>query len=160
MTIRKVCWRIVPFLFLAVAACAEGPLSDPESADPGPIESVAQNSTICLGCNPSPGGKCQSCTCTPDNLSTPCRKNLEERCDSIYPIDCAPDGSCRCGPVAKPNGRTCWQACGVYDPARSCQCDSACASYGDCCYDKATYCSGCSCASTCSITKNCCVNCF
>ncbi|MEK6942802.1 MAG: hypothetical protein AABX00_01940 [Nanoarchaeota archaeon] len=35
---------------------------------------------------------------------------------------------------------SCAGRCGNYDSAKSCQCDSACANYGDCCSDKKTVC--------------------
>jgi hypothetical protein len=158
--------RLVAPLFVMLISCASEPQDSGRGVDPSApnesVETTSQAITDCGGCKPGimGGTDCSSCTCKPVNLSEDCRSILNAKCKSIYPVDCNADGSCSCGPVAKPNNRTCWQACGVYSPTRTCQCDAACSRFGDCCFDKATFCSGCSCAADCSVTKNCCATCF
>lgn len=44
---------------------------------------------------------------------------------------------------------SCEGRCGVYTPGRRCQCDVACAGFGDCCSDLASLCEGTSCQGRC-----------
>ncbi|EDQ92828.1 uncharacterized protein MONBRDRAFT_21995 [Monosiga brevicollis MX1] len=39
------------------------------------------------------------------------------------------------------SGKSCMNTCNIYVESDACQCDAACSSYGDCCYDYDTWCS-------------------
>jgi len=52
-------------------------------------------------------------------------------------------------------GGSCQGHCGAYDAAAACQCDKACALYGDCCVDVQETCGGCSADADCDLGQPC-----
>lgn len=56
----------------------------------------------------------------------------------------ADGNACACAgappPPPPPPGASCVGRCGIFDSAAACQCDSQCATFGDCCADLATAC--------------------
>lgn len=98
--------------------------------------------TVCWGqCLPAPAQEGEACSMN----GVQCADGL------VCAYECvayAPDGSCAnmginptgvCEAELDPE-LSCQNRCGDYDPSKACQCDSQCASFGDCCEDVAAVC--------------------
>jgi hypothetical protein len=144
--------RIVP-LFLLLTACGAR-VSDPPAPPKRDVDLTTEQATLngsSYTCTPSGPGGPKSCVC--NEISTFDCWNMEffECCPNIKDEPfcgdeiCGADGKkCKCtsvnkaGPVQPPG--TCSGRCGGYDPSKTCQCDTACASFQDCCRDRGATC--------------------
>jgi hypothetical protein len=97
-----------------------------------------------------------------------CLAELARRCPPGSAPACD-DNECTCAKGLVAATGTCSGQCGLFSAGRSCQCDSACSSFGDCCFDYRTMCvscagscgtfdarRGCQCDSQCQSFGDCC----
>jgi len=170
--------RLTAGVLLAIAAtvgCNVERTSDPPAPSrgpdftpaPDPVQAVSQGILV-TSC--SMNG--QNCECTgtsgEKDWKNRCIEELKKKCPSGSAPACN-DTRCTCTMGLVSASGTCSSQCGVFSPSRTCQCDSNCRTFGDCCFDHNTLCvscagscgsfssaRGCQCDSACKQFGDCC----
>jgi hypothetical protein len=171
-------WRAVPILVLA-AAC--GRASDPKPTTEKRDVIFSESKDALHGSSYTCDPNTHECVCSEINTFDCWNMEMNECCpdidmDKVPPIFCGDevcgyDGKkCKCtqqpDSYLNPAG-SCGGRCGNYNPYLTCQCDSACYYYKDCCRDLGAYCASykvanCSCNFDCGFgtAKPCCNWCW
>jgi hypothetical protein len=164
-----------------VSTDASAPDAGPSPEDAGSADVTEAPET---SASPSCAGKCgeydpeAACQCNPAcftfgdccaDVCDACGLDFADECGGCTPdctgVSCGDDGcggscgTCESGfecVSGQCSGPSCDGFCGVFDPARPCQCDAGCEDREDCCPDRCFFCgtdaaSDCWCDSTCEV---------